>query len=149
MTRIVVVDLDGTLCNSAHREHLARAQQWDEFHSLLYLDEPWPDVASLLPLLSESFVVVALTGRTDRYQTPTLRWLMKHNLEQHIDFLLMRPDGDFRSDAALKPALLDTWLEEQQATHADVMFILEDRDKMVEAWRELGHSCFQVRNGGY
>ena len=146
---VIVIDLDGTLCNSAHREHLARAQEWDEFHSQLFLDEPWPDVAALLPIVSESFVIVGLTGRSSRYQTPTLRWLIKHKLEQYIDFLLMRPDGDWRSDNELKPALLDQWLKEQNSTHSSVLFILEDRDKMVEAWRELGHNCWQVRPGGY
>jgi uncharacterized HAD superfamily protein len=147
---IIVVDLDGTLCNSAHREHLARAGQWDEFHSLLGDDKPWEDVAKVLPLLSETFAIVALTGRNEKWRNATLKWLVNNDqLDQHIDYLLMRPDNDFRSDAVLKPALLDEFLDDQKVTHAEVLFILEDRDKMVEAWRELGHSCFQVRPGGY
>jgi FMN phosphatase YigB (HAD superfamily) len=147
--RIIVVDLDGTLCNSAHREHLARAGQWDEFHSLLGADKVWEDVAGILRIVADDYVLVALTGRNAKYQFPTLKWLKDNDLEHLFDFLLMRPNDDYRSDTEVKPALLGQWLEEQGATHADISFILEDRDKMVETWRELGHNCFQVRPGGY
>ena len=34
------------------------------------------------------------------------------------------------------------WIEE-------VLVILEDRDRVVEEWRNLGFNCWQVRAGGY
>ena len=148
---IVVVDLDGTLCDSGHREHLARAKQWDEFHSLLCDDEPHEDVLKLLRTLAsgdaESPLIVGLTGRNDRYRPSTLHWLMKHNVP--LDDLLMRPDTNFKPDHEMKPEILDQWLSENGHTHSDVWFILEDRDKVVEAWRNLGHNCWQCRPGGY
>lgn len=148
---IIVVDLDGTLCNSGHREHLARADQWDEFHALLGDDEPWPDVAQLVdrPFHGDfvNFKFVALTARNERYRNATLKWLEKHDLQ--FDELLMRPDDNYESTVDVKPMLLNRWLDEERLTHADVWFILEDRDKMVEAWRNLGHNCWQTRPGGY
>jgi len=147
---IVVVDLDGTLCDSAHREHLARAKQWDEFHCLLGEDKPNKAVAKLLLTLMnmpEGPVVVGLTGRNERYRLMTLRWLDKHGLA--LDDLLMRPDDNYQSDHELKPQMLDDWLTAQELTRSDVWFILEDREKVVEAWRNLGHECWQVRAGGY
>ncbi len=145
---IVVVDLDGTLCNSAHREHLARAKEWDQFHSLLSDDEPWPDVQQLIKLLETTrSAIVGLTGRNERYRTTTLNWLAKYDID--LDALLMRPNDDYLSDHELKPMMLDEFLEGQNLTHDDVWFILEDRDKVVEAWRNLGHNCWQPRPGGY
>jgi hypothetical protein len=146
---IIVVDLDGTLCNSGHREHLARAKQWDEFHSLLSEDEPWPDVAKFISSfdIADDTIFIGLTGRNERYRPATLDWLFKHDL--HLDSLLMRPDNDFNPDHELKPQMLDRWLESEGLTHADVWLILEDREKVVEAWRNIGHNCWQVRASGY
>lgn len=145
--KLVVVDLDGTLCNSAHREHLAIAGCWDEFHSQLNGDAPWPDVTALLALLYEQddIVVVGLTGRNEQYRKATINWLAKHDI--WLDDILMRYDDDYRSDHELKPQLLELYLK-QHPDH-QVWFILEDRDKVVEAWRNAGYDCWQVRPGGY
>lgn len=145
---IVVVDLDGTLCNSAHREHLARAREWESFHNQLGGDEPWSDVKELIKMVEMHMtIVVGLTGRNECYRNRTLDWLAKHDID--LDTLLMRPDGDYRSDVELKPQLLDEWLTDKKLSHSDIWFILEDRDKVVEEWRNLGHNCWQPRAGGY
>lgn len=143
---VIVVDLDGTLCNSRHREHLAAAGQWDEFHSGLSEDEPWNDVKLLIDLLGqiEPYVIVGLTGRNEKFRLATLQWL--DDQEIVLDALLMRHNDDYRSDHELKPAMLEEFL--LQPTER-VWFILEDRDKVVEAWRNLGYNCWQVRPGGY
>lgn len=152
---IVVVDLDGTLCDSAHREHLARAKEWDQFHSLLGEDKVHQDVFEVLmrmnwaPTGETPMIVLALTGRNEKYRKPTIAWLQDKGVSHILDDLLMRPDNDWRPDHELKPALLDDWLTANDLTHADVLFILEDRDKVVEAWRNLGHNVWQVRPGGY
>lgn len=143
---VIVVDIDGTLCNSAHREHMARAGLWDEFHADLGKDEPWNDVKLMVELIGsiEEYVVVGLTGRNEAHRQATWRWLNDNEIV--LDLLIMRPNNDFRSDHELKPALLAERLDNPQER---VWFILEDRDKVVEAWRKLGYNCWQVRPGGY
>jgi FMN phosphatase YigB (HAD superfamily) len=160
----IIVDLDGTLCNSAHRDHLAVAKEWDQFHSLLTEDEPHKDVMKLVNVLNlglwphMDLEVVALTGRNEKYRKLTEQWLLKHNIA--TDHLLMRPDHDWRSDHELKPKMLvdfitgldpdQVWSQEHiDAARAQVWFILEDRDKVVEAWRNLGFRCWQTQPGGY
>lgn len=145
---VIVVDLDGTLCNSSHRDHLAVAGQWDDFHSRLMDDEPWPDVKAFLDLFwtvnseTSQYAIVGLTGRNEQWRNKTLEWLNRHEL--FMDELLMRPDKDFTPDAELKPALLlDRYPKEA------ILCILEDRDKVVDAWRNAGFNCWQVRPGGY
>lgn len=151
---IVVVDLDGTLCDSAHREHLARAGLWDEFHSLLGNDQPNKPAAELIKILVGSereLVIVGLTGRNERHRNATQDWLLLHDIV--LDELLMRPDSNYENDHLLKPRMLCEWIisetGEKEEPLSFVMFVLEDRDKVVEAWRNLGCACWQVKSGGY
>ena len=49
----------------------------------------------------------------------------------------------------VKPDLLEYILTQLQLKKEDVHFILEDRDSMVQKWRELGYTCLQVREGNF
>jgi phosphoglycolate phosphatase-like HAD superfamily hydrolase len=146
---IVIVDLDGTLCNSGHREHLAVAKDWDAFHSLLGADEPWADVKQMIELLGEvgHFYLVGLTGRNEKYRAMTHQWLMNNDI--FLDNLLMRPDWDPRPDHELKPQMLAEMLQVMELTKDNVWFILEDRDRVTEAYRNLGYNVWQVRVPGF
>jgi FMN phosphatase YigB (HAD superfamily) len=147
--RVVVVDLDGTLCNAKHREHLAQSGLWDDFHALLVEDEPNSDVKEFCEIYGFKWDVqiVFCTGRNDRWRNETLNWLSKHRI--YADDLLMRPDGNYDSDTVIKPKMLCQWLADNCLKESDVMVILEDRDKMVDCWRNLGFNCWQVRASGY
>jgi hypothetical protein len=147
----IVVDLDGTLCDSKHREQHAQNGEWDRFHEGLSEDLPNHDVIALLDVIESSFMsvqVIGCTGRNERFRTLTQKWLAKYNVS--MDVLLMRPDGDYRSDQELKPTMLANFLDCKEDRICDeIAFILEDRDKVVERWRELRVHCWQVRPGGY
>lgn len=160
----IITDLDGTLCDSRHREHLAQAKDWDAFHSKSIEDNPDEAVKHLIKLYNGwGMEILAITGRPERYRNQTMKWLLTHDI--HIDTLLMRPNDDFSSDTACKPKLLrqhyaDIHREEIEKLPDnsvdplfyavnEVLFILEDRDIMTEEWRNLGFTCWQVRQGGY
>lgn len=146
--RVVVVDLDGTLCNSAHREHLASAKLWDEFHSLMRDDLAHQDVAEMVRMLDGNNVYVyALTGRPEKYREQTMDWLLQNDIP--VDHLSMRPNHDWSSDAVVKPKMLEEALDGANLTKDNVWFILDDREKVVEAWRNAGYNCWQPRVGGY
>jgi len=144
---VIVVDLDGTLYNSSQRNHLAQAGQWDEFHKASANDDPYNDVLNLINQMSEMHNIIGCTGRTNAHRQITFDWLMDHGVS--MDHLLMRPDNNFESDTIIKPKLLEEFLEKNNLSKESVLFILEDRDKMVERWRDLGYNCWQVRPGGY
>jgi len=148
---IVVVDLDGTLCDSAHRDHLAQARRWDEFHAKLKNDKPHSDVKMLLDVFAnleyEGPEIVGLTGRNARYRPATLDWLFNNGIS--FDCLMMRPDDNWSPDHELKPQMLQEYLKMTGRDQSDVWFILDDREKVVEAWRNLGYNCWQPRPGGY
>lgn len=150
MRKVLVVDLDGTLCDCGHREHWARAGEWDNFHSELSNDKPNEAVREVLyawDAMGQDHEVIAITGRNERYSLMTEEWLEKNLIP--LDVVLMRPDNNFQSDSELKPALLSEWLEREGLLQENVAFILEDRDKVVEAWRNFGYKCWQVAHGGY
>lgn len=153
--KTIVMDLDGTLCDSAHRDHHARNSEWDQFHSLLTEDRPHQDVLEFIDLLHnapDDVELIGCTGRNERYRVATEKWLMEHGAL--LDCVLMRPDYDFRPDHELKIEMLSEWHEQTSgddpwSVQERVMFILEDREKVVEAWRGAGFNCWQVRPGNF
>ena len=153
MKDVVVVDLDGTLYDSTNREPLAETKQWEEFHRRSIEDPPNMAVLQTLyalDALGPEITIIACTGRNDAHRKITDDWLMKH--EVPVQEVLMRPEGNFASDAEIKVALLEEWIGENRpglALVEAVLLVLEDRDKMVEAWRDLGLDCWQVKHGGY
>lgn len=145
--KIVIVDLDGTLYNSVGRSHLAKAGLWDDFHSQSVFDQPNHDVLELVHLLSKENTLLGITGRNEKFRNITNAWM--HRWSVPLDDLLMRPDLNFNPDAEVKLSLLHRWLSKSDNTMSDIWFALEDRDKMVDAWRNARIPCYQVRPGEY
>jgi FMN phosphatase YigB (HAD superfamily) len=145
--RIIIVDLDGTLYDSVSRSHFAKAGMWDEFHSHSSLDKPNFDVLDLVKELGRYHTMLGITGRNERYRKITDHWLNRWQVP--LDDLLMRPDGNFNSDPEVKLSLLHKWLGKNQRNMREIWFALEDRDKMVDAWRNANIPCYQVRSGEY
>jgi len=152
--KTVVFDIDGTLSDSRARDHHARNRDWDAFHAHIMEDPPHEDAATLVRWLSshDDIELIGCTGRNEKYRKHTDTWLRQHKIP--LEHVLMRPEFDFRHDTEVKPELLRDWHRATMpATNMRaqdrVAFILDDRDKMVEAWREHGFNCWQVRLGGY
>lgn len=146
--KIIICDLDGTLYDSSSRSHFAQAGLWDEFHEASFDDQPNEDVLRALYAFDNGEnEIIAITGRNEKFREITLRWFDVHHVP--IETLLMRPDGDYRSDKEVKTGLLNDWLNEEDRSELDILMALEDRDKMVDAWREFGIPCWQVRAGEY
>jgi FMN phosphatase YigB (HAD superfamily) len=146
--RLIICDLDGTLYDSTQRSQLAQNGQWDLFHEASSQDPPNDDVLKALYALDNGEnEIIAITGRNEKFRPITLKWFDKYHVP--IETLLMRPDNDFRSDKELKIGLLEDWLDCIGRDKSELLFALEDRDKMVDAWREYGIPCWQVRVGAY
>lgn len=145
MTQVIVVDLDGTLCDVRWRQHLAQAKEWDQFHEGIPYDKPHDDVVTAVRALhTAGLELIGCTGRPEYTRIATEWWLVKHDIP--LDCVLMRPAFDYRPDVVVKIETLKQWLKE---TEKQVLFVLEDRDCMVSAWRSAGFNCWQVRNGEY
>ena len=147
--KIVIVDMDGTLSDATHRSHLAQSGQWDEFHSASKDDPVREAVADFCRVCGHEFELIILTGRNEKFRNQTNEWLKAMGLASCFSQLLMRPDDDFRPDIEMKIALLEDFFGSKESVLEEVSFCLDDRDKVVEGFRDYGLDCWQVKQGDY
>jgi FMN phosphatase YigB (HAD superfamily) len=147
MMAAIVIDLDGTLCDCSHRVQHAQAKDWDAFYEGLMGDKVVEPVRELLECMTESLEILLVTGRPEKYRVTTERWLQDNFILW--DALLMRPRDDWRHDYEVKLALLEAHFGSKEIVLERVLFALDDRDQVVEAFRNYGLSCWQVRQGDY
>lgn len=150
MKQAIIVDLDGTLCDCSHRVHHAQNKQWDEFNAGIPEDKINPAVKWLcLQAAQNELEVILCTGRNEGNRAATLRWLLDQNCLLFTDVLLMRPKDDHTPDHELKLRLIGEHFGSIEAAREKVLFTLDDRDRVVEAWRNAGFQCWQVQAGSY
>ena len=137
LPKAVVCDLDGTLALMRNRDPYDATHCDDDD-----INEP---VASVLRnFYDRDYRILLVSGREDRYQSPTVRFLEKHSISYH--HLWMRKTKDFRKDAIIKREIFDAEI----AGKYYVEFVLDDRNQVVEMWRkEVCLPCFQVNYGNF
>ncbi len=141
-----VFDLDGTLCNCAHRLHFIekKPKRWDLFIKGIEDDTPYDDVVFLAQTFKDlGHNIIICTGREATGKDATVDWLIKHRVQ--FDGLYMRGIRDYRPDYVVKPELGNTI----QTDFGKIFMVFEDRTQVVDAWREMGIRCMQVTNGNY
>lgn len=150
-SRWVVLDLDGTIGDHRHRINWLQAKDYEAFHSRLMDDKPYLDIIRLLEIFDihnmegNPICTLAITGRDEKWRELTRQWMEREDIQ--IDEILMRPSLDYRSDPELKIALMEEFFGSKEETLKRVVFALEDRDTVVEAYRNYGLACWQVRMG--
>lgn len=138
-------DLDGTMCDVTWRRAHAVAREWAWFYAGIPDDEPYMPVLLVVhSFLMRGTPIVWFTGRPEQHRAETVRWLEKNYLP--TEMLYMRGDTDRRPDTEVKAEQYRLY---QQQYGWPLMFVMEDRDRVVAMWRKLGVSCFQVREGQY
>ena len=169
----IIFDLDGTLAIIEKRRLLAGSptgnkpvkskMDWDVFFDPenIQLDEPNHPVIKMAQLFAEDgFKIVIFSGRNDRSFFTTKSWLTRNRVPFHK--LVMRPDKfkedswpiangnpatpdmKFMPDEILKKKMLDTFVDKD-----DVFLTVDDRQKVVDMWRDNGLTCFQVAPGDF
>lgn len=139
----VVVDLDGTLCDGRARYHLVKGKHrdYEAFHKRLREDPPNPWCVSLIRALvngGHGLQVVLVSARPKSATEDTIAWLAEHLGYEFFNALfLLRADGDSTPDQELKRAWLHAYGKER------VLFTVDDRQKVVDMWREEGITCLQ------
>ena len=168
MQKTIIFDLDGTLANIDSRRDISMKPNgrldWDVFaapNSILALDKPNAPVIKMAQMFkADGFKIVIFSGRNDRGFDATVQWL--NDFKVPFDLLVMRPDkfkdkswpiadGNpatsdmrFMPDEILKKKMLDTFVDIN-----DVFLVVDDRDKVVKMWRDLGLNTFQVAPGDF
>ena len=139
-----IIDLDGTLCDHSKRVHHAFNKDFKTYFSLMAGDDLNKNVASVMRLASDSDKAIILcTGRPEEYRETTVKWL-EDNLIQYTA-LFMRPSCDYRPDYEIKKEILDNDITPRW----NPVLALDDRDSVVNLWRNCGIECWQVREGDF
>lgn len=148
-----IFDIDGTLTNSDHRQHLVRQtpRDWDEFFARVKDDAPIQHVCDLAGHLLDygysfgGYAVIFMTGRPEKCRADTLEWLETNGINIESKQLYMRPDGDYRDDTEVKLILV----QELRRDGFEPVMVFDDRNKVVAAWRAAGIPCAQVALGDF
>lgn len=134
----IVVDVDGTIALKGDRS------PYDE--SRVSEDQPNSTVVDLVAdELNIGYDVVFCSGRSEKCRTETLEWLRKTFDYRFEPVLFMRKSGDTRKDSIVKYELFN----ENIRNNYRVKYVLDDRNQVVEMWRALGLTCFQVAPGDF
>jgi len=146
MKRIIVFDIDGTLADCRHRQHHVHGKRknWPAFNREMVNDTPHDDIIWLMEIFVElDMVVVIASGRGEENRKETEEWLAKHVPFHHK--LYMRKAKDSRKDSIVKREILD----EIRKDFGEPFMVFDDRNQVVDMWREAGIRCLQVAPGDF
>ena len=143
--KVYIFDLDGTLANLDHRLHLIQCDNpdWDAFFAACVHDGVYEYVAEVARALSAKALLLGVSGRSDKIRRLTEDWLRLNKIP--ILQLYMRKEGDHRPDFIVKRELL----AELRADGFEPIMAFDDRDQVVEMWRNNGVPCAQVATGNF
>lgn len=164
--KVIVCDLDGTLCDVEHRRHHVRGtdeksstinpdgsisitvkpfkKDWAAFFRDIPKDPANQWCLDILAKFNASGTrIVFCSGRDDNQRKMTVEWLDKHCGFMYT--LYMRNRQDSRQDSIVKEIILDFEL----LTRYTPYFMIDDRDQVVEMWRKRGFTCLQCADGDF
>jgi phosphoglycolate phosphatase-like HAD superfamily hydrolase len=141
---IVIFDIDGTLADVSERIHHVRKKpkNWNAFFQGMARDKAIHSMVRLCNILYASGIQIILcSGRNEEHREQTVTWLAEHGVNYHD--LRLRKNNDRRSDTEVKRELLAT------LDKSKILFVVEDRSRVVEMWRSEGLVCLQCAPGEF
>jgi hypothetical protein len=166
MKPIYIFDLDGTLALIEHRLHYIKRPSlkcldvswkadWRGFFAAVSDDKPNEPVIRLLRTLRSKSEIWIWSGRSDECRAQTIDWLYKNGCITRWQSLnpfscpeqfRMRKAGDYRDDVVVK----SEWLAEiEPPEYKRLTAVFDDRDRVVQMWRDAGIMCCQVASGDF
>lgn len=138
LRKAIIVDIDGTLALLNGRNPYDNTK--------VHTDLPNQPIVDLVKLLSLTFSILIVSGRegTLECRNATVDWLDSQFIT--FDELFMRPEKDYRKDSTIKKEIFETDI----AHRWNVQLVLDDRDQVVDLWRNTLHlPCLQVNYGNF
>jgi len=148
MKNVIICDIDGTIADVRHRLPYIQNEDgskrskpdWAAFHAACVDDLPFDDVIEVVNNLTysvRSYRLYMLSGRNEVVRAETEQWL-----DNHMGYtkLVMRKANDRRPDHIIKLEMV----RELGLTPDKVLCIFDDRQSVVDMWRENGYRCLQV-----
>jgi predicted kinase len=133
----IMVDLDGTTAIMCARS------PYDETR----VGEDTPNravIEAVKAMYAAGHEVIFCSGRTEACREATEKWLAEHVGIPYVA-LYMRAVGDMRKDSIVKVELFDQHIRK----FWDVVAVFDDRKQVVDMWRSIGLTVFQVAPGDF
>lgn len=130
-----LVDIDGTVALCGDRDIYDGAK--------VHLDTVNEHVAAIIRMLSADHPMIFMSGRSDEFRDVTEQWLHVHKFT--VDHLYMRAAGDKRKDSIVKHELFNKHVR----GNYNIAGVFDDRNQVVEMWRAIGLTVFQVADGNF
>ncbi len=159
--KIAIFDLDDTLALTKHRLHYIKKtpkdwagffaacdKDWAGFFAACDKDRPNPQIIALTQRLNRGhYKVYILTGRSEDVRQQTIDWLRSHQVA--YNGLLMRRSADKRPDEVVKKQMFEGVQKHYPEAKLEDFIVFDDRQKVVDMWREIGLVCCQVAKGDF
>lgn len=145
--KVVICDLDGTLCDITHRLHFVQGvekKDWRGFFEAMGSDAPRTEVVDMLMKYEEEGdKIILVSARPEQYRGKTNYWL-ERTFQGHRFWsaLIMREDHDKRDDTEVKSEIYDKYLK-----NLSITAVIDDRPKVIRMWKEKGLNVIDVGKG--
>ena len=149
----VIFDIDGTLADIEHRRHhvSGKKKDFNSFNKEMGNDVANEPIVKLLQMCCDSgYLIIYCTGRMERDRDVTINFLNQLSITDNFvpEHLMMRankrrsdPDWEVKQD--MLHEILKTLDKE------NILFTVDDRQKVVDMWRANGLTCLQVAEGNF
>ena len=146
----IIFDVDGTIADVEHRRHLVNGDKGfkpdgDAFRNATVDDTPVQWVCEIAKrYIAQGDNVAFFSARNESEREVTEKQISEWIGDNHQG-LFLRPNGDFRRDDEFKSELADKF--EELGGKIDLVF--DDRNQVVEMWRNRGTLVVQVAEGDF
>jgi predicted kinase len=140
----VLIDIDGTVAlhgTPGNPESIRKHHDYDK----VWMDAPnYPVIRAVRSMIHDGYYPIFVSGRPDSCRDDTARWINRH-VSTAPRKLFMRRTGDHRPDYLVKYELFNEHVRDNYF----VVAAFDDRDQVVNMYREIGITVFQVAPGNF
>lgn len=139
----VMVDLDGTLYDTRHRDTVLdtdNPDKWDLFSAQCYGDTVMPGMATLVEVLARDYEICLVTGRSVKFIEETEQRLAEDGIP--YDLLKMRSETNRATNGELKAKFVNEIL----GAGDEVVLAIDDNPSTIEVLESLGIPTVFVRS---
>jgi hypothetical protein len=137
----IIVGLEGVLALHGWRHGLIESEGWDAYHAASSQDAAnGPIIQILNAMHRQGQRIYCVSTRPEKWRMLTNQWMV--NRGAMVDVLLMRGEGDWRKDEALREEALQGIV----AQSGDVLFAIEENEKACDFYRAAGVPVLQLFN---
>ena len=151
--KTVIFDVDGTIADVEHRRHFVNGNtmdgrtnnDWVSFRKETVNDTPVQWVCDIAKrFIAQGDEVAFFSARNESERDITEKQISDWIGDGHKGVFL-RPDGDFTPDDVFKSELADKFID----MGGKIDLIFDDRQKVVDMWRDKGFTVVQVADGDF